>query len=70
LKEIPRLRSLVLYYDPWRSPRLTDAGLKHLDELTNLKTLGVGGGWASEAAVHDLREALPNCTINGRRKAK
>ena len=70
LKEIPKLRYLAIFDEPMRGPRLTDAGLKHLDELTNLKTLGVGGGWASEAAVHDLREALPNCTINGRRKAE
>lgn len=63
LKEIPRLRSLVLFDRSRRGLHLTDAGLRHLKELTNLETLKVSGGWASEAAVHDLQKALPNCTI-------
>jgi len=63
LSEIPKLHSLKLYYEPRLGRRLTDAGLKHLKGLGNLKSATLGGGWASEAGAHNLHKALPNCTI-------
>lgn len=67
LKDLPKLRSLVLYSQPRLGPLLTDAGLVHLEGLTRLETLELTGGWASEPAVEDLRKALPNCTIDTKR---
>ena len=63
LKEIPKLRSLVLVWQPSGGQRLTDAGLKHLKELHDIETLEVSGGWASEAGVRDLQQALPQCAV-------
>jgi len=74
LKEIPKLRSLAIEWDPEWGRRLrelgfnqgtgtTDAGLVHLKELTNLEKLYFSGDWASEEAIAELREALPNCKI-------
>ena len=74
LSTLPRLRRLVIEWDPYQATRLTnagpvhvigptDAGLIHLKGLTKLETLELNGGWVSEAAVEDLQKALPNCKI-------
>ncbi len=74
LKDMPRLRRLSIEYDrQWAMERVkvglnhgtgpTDAGLAHLKELTQLEFLGLDGDWMSEAAVDELRKALPNCKI-------
>ncbi len=63
LKDLPRLRSLVLCDETPRGLTFTDAGLEHLKELTSLEDIELSGGWASEAAVRDLQEALPECKI-------
>jgi hypothetical protein len=71
LKDLPNLRSLTLCrsaHSTFRSPEFTAAGLQDLKALTNLKRLEVSGGLASDAAVKELREALPNCAINEKRE--
>jgi hypothetical protein len=64
LKDLPNLRSLVLFHEARRGPTFTDAGLMDVKVLTKLRTLNVSGGWASDAAVEELHQALPNCTIS------
>jgi len=63
LKDIPTLRTLVLFRESWRGQCPSDSGLKHLENITQLEELEVSGGWASEAAVADLKNALPDCEI-------
>jgi len=43
--------------------RITDAGLKHLRGLTNLKLLSLHGTEVSDAEVAQLRDRLPQATI-------
>jgi len=42
---------------------VTDAGLKHLTGLSNLRVLDVGFTQVSEKGMHDLQESLPECEI-------
>ena len=63
LKELPNLRSLNLFHEAVRKRTLTDAALAHLRPLAQLESLRLTGGWVSGAAVDNLREALPHCTI-------
>lgn len=42
---------------------VTDAGLKHLTALSNLRVLDVGYTQVSERGVRDLQENLPECQI-------
>jgi hypothetical protein len=67
LKDLPNLRSLTLCHSAHsthRSPEFTAAGLQDLRGLTKLKRLEVSGGLASDAAVTELRKALPDCAVN------
>jgi hypothetical protein len=61
---LPKLRSLTLFREAFREVTLTDEGLAHLQGLTGLEKLNISGGWASDAAIEDLRMALPNCDIS------
>jgi hypothetical protein len=63
LKDLPSLHELIVFHERWRGQTFTDAGLIHLKKLTNLKKLNLSGGWASEKAVEELRQALPQCNI-------
>jgi hypothetical protein len=63
LKDFENLKELTLYWEEWRSVRLTDAGVVHLKGLDKLETLSLHGGWASPAAVAKLKKSLPNCKI-------
>ena len=49
-----------LYLSEWK---ITDAGLIHLKQLTNLKRLDLIGTKITDAGVADLQMALPNCEI-------
>jgi hypothetical protein len=64
LKDLPNLRSLSLQHSAHWGTQFTDAGLQDLKALTRLKMLYVSGGLASDAAIKELRAALPNCAIN------
>jgi len=44
--------------------QVTDAGLKHLHGLTQLKVLYFGGTKVTEAGIQELQEALPKANIN------
>ena len=63
LKELPNLRSLTLFREAKRERTLTDAGLAHLRPLRNLESLRLTGGWASDSAVENLKQAMPHCQI-------
>jgi hypothetical protein len=63
LATLPSLRAVELHRDSFRHKTLTDAGLHSLRVLQKLEHLDISGGWASEAAVEELRAALPNCQI-------
>ena len=41
----------------------SDAGLVHLKEVTALQKLVISGTHVTDAGVNDLKEALPNLTI-------
>jgi internalin A len=43
---------------------VTDAGLKHLKELTELQTLSLWKTKVTDAGAKDLLKALPNCKIS------
>lgn len=47
-----------------RSDQLTAEGLKHLSGLKKLQRLKISGKGINEAALEDLRRALPNCKIS------
>jgi hypothetical protein len=64
LTKLPNLKSLVLFWEAVRGERLTDAGLKRLNNLSKLVTLELSGGWVSENAVEELRLQLPECKID------
>jgi len=47
-----------------RGPRVTDAGLKDVAKLQNLRLLYLSGGRVlTDAGVTELKKALPNCEI-------
>jgi hypothetical protein len=62
LRGLPGLRTLAIFCEP-RLRTLNDAGLTYLKDLPKLERLSLTGGWASPAAVADLRARLPNCTV-------
>jgi serine/threonine protein kinase len=45
--------------------RVTDEGLIHLYDLTNLKTLNLEGTKVTQKGVSRLRQALPKCEVEG-----
>ena len=47
----------------WMSTELTDAGVLHLKGMSGLRSLQIQGRF-SDAAISDLKRALPNCKIN------
>lgn len=47
----------------WASTKVSDAGLQHLERLSGLRSLQIGGRF-SDAAISDLHQALPDCEIN------
>lgn len=63
LATLPNLKSLVLFWEVIRGERITDASFKHLENLSQLETLELSGGWASEETVEKLRSQLPDCKI-------
>jgi internalin A len=64
LKNLPNLQSLILCHSPNGRTQFTTAGLQDLKALTKLKKLNISGGLATDAAVNELRKALPHCAIN------
>jgi hypothetical protein len=42
---------------------VTDAGVKELAQLKNLDFLGLAGTKVTDAAVKELKKALPRCII-------
>jgi len=44
--------------------QITDAGLVHLKDLTNLQDLELEGAKLTDSGVAELQKALPNCEIN------
>ncbi len=57
-------RNLVERLDFYNT-RVTDAGLVHLQGLTNLEVLWLDSSLVSDDGVNQLQQALPNCTICG-----
>ena len=43
---------------------MTDAGLEHLNELTNLARLDLRRAQVTEAGIDDLKKSLPECKIS------
>jgi hypothetical protein len=64
LKHMPNLSFLALSHESRLGITFTDTGLENLKYLTKLKKLYLCDGWASEAAINGLQEALPDCTIS------
>ncbi len=69
LPTLTNLTTLVLFWEEYRGERLTDTSLRHLENLIQLETLELSGGWASEDMIERLRSRLPDCKITseGRR---
>ena len=44
-------------------PKVTDTGLAHLKEATQLRVLNVRGAMGTDAGVADLQKSLANCKI-------
>ena len=63
LSSFSKLKELTIYSDAPRKKGLTESGIRFLKKLSKLKRLEVGGGWLSEDAVAELRQALPDCNI-------
>lgn len=73
LCDIPTLRSLTLsFLDRPRNglPHMTDAALSSLSSCTQLRAIRLEGDWFSDAALAQLRAALPDCEIEARRFEK
>ena len=47
----------------FRWKKITDAGLVHIKELTNLRLVDLSFTQVSDAGIAELRKALPNCKI-------
>jgi len=59
--QLPAMRGVTSLFSGGTS--VTDAGLKHLTGLSNLRVLDVGYTQVSEKGVRDLKERLPECEI-------
>ncbi len=62
LKSLPSLNTLGLNWSQ-RGERPTDACVVYLKQLTNLKTLIIGGDWISASGIAQIRSALPQCDV-------
>jgi len=62
LETFPGLSTLGLHWS-WRGERPTDACVVYLKQLTNLKTLIIGGDWISASGIAQIRSALPQCDV-------
>jgi hypothetical protein len=60
LRALPQLRHLRIT----SMALITDAGLKHLEGLTQLETIEVYGFKITAAAVEDLKRRLPNVKVH------
>ena len=58
LERLTNLKELFL-----TDTNVTDAGLEHLQGLTNLRYLDVSATKVTDAGVKKLQQALPNCKI-------
>ena len=63
LTTLPQLVELELFYEAHHAAKLTDSALEHLRRLDHLETLIISGGWMSEEALLELRDAMPACKI-------
>lgn len=63
LAEFGKLESLLLYRDGSRMAPLTDDGVLNLAKCRQLKELRLGGRLISDAAIADLRNRLPRCSV-------
>jgi hypothetical protein len=63
LNNMPNLSFLALSLESRLETAFTESGLENLKHLTKLKKLYLCGGWASEAAIKELQNLLPDCTI-------
>ena len=68
LPSLPMLTELELFRESFREVTLTDSALEHLLKLHQLEELTISGGWMSNPAFEELRDALPNCEINAESK--
>ena len=68
LPSLPMLTELELFRESFREVTLTDSALEHLRKLHQLEELTISGGWMSNPAFKELRDALPNCEINAESK--
>ena len=59
LRTLGTIELLVLDYTD-----VTDGGLSHLKEMTNLKTLALASRRVTDAGAADLKRALPQLSIN------
>ncbi len=59
LADLTKLQTLCLY-----QTHIRDAGLPHLEGLTNLKSLDLRGTRVSIDGILRLQQALPNCKIS------
>jgi hypothetical protein len=63
-KRFRKLQRLALYHETRLGPTFTEAGMVDLKALVGLKQLYLCGGWASAAAIRELKKALPDCRIS------
>lgn len=58
VKDLPLLRKLHLF-----SKRITDGGLRHLEEASQLETVYVENTKVTDEGIKRLQKALPKCRI-------
>ena len=63
LQSLTNLETLTVYCYNSSKTKLTDAAIRHLMELRQLKKLNVGRGWLSLKARSELRTVLKDCII-------